>query len=154
MVADNEAVLRDRRYLFNTNVLVGKVLPASCFSAAADVSPGNALLGPWMFAACDTFLQALIPICYVCMPWVQVRSSLKFADVALLKAAVEKQVTSLLGPMTEADIAAAAAPKQKVHFRNPLVSQLRRSLARFSSAAWADALERFVLLLDSMMAAA
>ena len=57
VVADNEAVLTDRRYLFNTNVLVGKVLPASCSSAAADVSPSNTLLGTRMFAACDTFLQ-------------------------------------------------------------------------------------------------
>ena len=40
--------------------------------------------------------------------------------MALLKAEVEKQVTALLGPTTEADIAAAAAPKQKVHFHNPL----------------------------------
>jgi len=43
-----------------------------------------------------------------------VRESLKWADVAAVKAEVEAQVLALLGPKTEADVAAAAAPKKKV----------------------------------------
>lgn len=45
---------------------------------------------------------------------VQARERVKWAEVAAVKAELDSQVAALLGPKTEADVAAAAAPKKKV----------------------------------------
>jgi hypothetical protein len=111
VVASEQGALQERRYLFNQNILVGKVRCAamsgrpSSRCRLASRARQEAALSLHVVHSMHSVQRAAI---------CQVRSELKWAEVSAVKAEVEQQVAALLGPRTEEDAAAAAAPKKKV----------------------------------------
>lgn len=127
VVASEQGALQERRYLFNQNILVGKVRCAAVSGGPSwqRLLASRALDDGMLCAVIASQHMQYMVMCesleccirctttqYIVM--FQVRTELKWAEVSAVKAEVEQQVAALLGPRTEEDAAAAAAPKKKV----------------------------------------